>query len=117
MYPRQTLFGLDPRNTAQLVAILSEGADRWNTGGLITHDLSLVAELADRALAMAGGAIGFDGTPDELFARSDLWRFGLALPSVAGAFARAREQDPEIPSLTGLSAVHAALAAREAVRV
>jgi len=110
-------FGQDLRNTRELVAILREERDRGTTVVLITHDLSLVAELADRAFAMAGGAIGFDGTPDELFARSDLWRFGLALPSVAGAFARAREQDPEIPSLTGLSAVHAALAAREAVRV
>ena len=110
-------FGQDLRNTRELVAILREERDRGTTVVLITHDLSLVAELADRALAMAGGAIGFDGTPDELFGRSDLWRFGLALPSVAGAFARARERDPEIPSLTGLSAVHAALAAREAVRV
>jgi len=109
-------FGQDLRNTRELVTILREERDRGTTVVLITHDLSLVAELADRAVAMADGAIGFAGPPDELFQRSDLAGFGLALPAAAAAFARARERDRAIPPLTGLDAVRTALAGREAVR-
>ena len=109
-------FGQDLRNTRELVTILREERDRGTTVVLITHDLSLVAELADRAVAMADGAIGFAGPVDELFQRSDLARFGLALPPAADAFARARERDPGVPALTGLDAARTALAAREAVR-
>jgi len=109
-------FGQDLRNTRELVTILREERDRGTTVVLITHDLSLVAELADRAIAMAGGAIGFVGSPSELFERGDLARFGLALPAAASAFARARERDPRVPPLTGLEAARTALAAREAVR-
>jgi len=110
-------FGQDLRNVRELITILREERDRGTTVVLITHDLSLVAELADRAIAITGGAIGFAGPPDELFQRSDLARFGLALPPAAGAFARARERDRAIPPLTGLGAARTALAGRETVRV
>ena len=109
-------FGQDLRNTRELMTILREERDRGTTVVLITHDLSLVAEHADRAVAMADGAIGFAGRPDELFQRSDLARFGLALPPAAAAFAHARQRDPGIPPLTGLDAARAALAAREALQ-
>ena len=109
-------FGQDLRNVRELVTILREERDRGTTVVLITHDLALVAELADRAIAMAGGAIGFAGRPDELFERSDLARFGLVLPPAAGAFARARESDRAIPPLTGLGAARTALVGRETVR-
>jgi len=109
-------FGQDLRNARELITILREERDRGTTVVLITHDLSLVAELADRAVAMADGAIGFVGSPAELFQRPDLGRFGLALPPAASAFARARERDRTIPPLTGLDAARAALAAREVIR-
>ena len=109
-------FGQDLRNTGELVTILREERDRGTTVVLITHDLSLVAELADRAVAMADGAIGFVGSPAELFQRPDMARFGLGLPPAASAFARARERDRTIPPLTGLDAARAALAAREVIR-
>jgi len=110
-------FGQDLRNVRELITILREERDRGTTVVLITHDLTLVAELADRAIAMTGGTIGFAGPPDELFERSDLTHFGLALPAAAGAFARARERDRTIPPLTGLGAARTALAGRETVRV
>jgi energy-coupling factor transport system ATP-binding protein len=109
-------FGQDRRNTHELVTILGEERDRGTTVVLITHDLSLVAELADHVIALAGGVIGFAGPPNELLELSDLARFGLALPAAAGAFARAQERDPRIPQLSGLGAARAALATREAVR-
>src|SRR5207302_10152693 len=109
-------FGQDLRNTRELMTILREERDRGTTVVLITHDLSLVAEVADRAIAMAGGAIGFDGSPDRLCQRPGLAPFGLALPAAAGAFARARERDPAVPPLTGLDAARGALASLVPVR-
>jgi len=110
-------FGQDLRHVRELITILRDERDRGTTVVLITHDLSLVAELADRAIAMTGGTIGFAGLPEELFQRSDLPRFGLMLPPTAGAFARARERDRTIPPLTGLGTARTALAGRETVRV
>lgn len=108
-------FGQDLRNTRELVALLREEQARGTTIVVITHDLSLVAELSDRALAMAEGTIGFDGTPAELFARADLPSFGLALPPTADAFARARQRESSIPPVTSLAAARETLAARETV--
>jgi len=110
-------FGQDLRNTRELMTILREERDRGTTVVLITHDLSLVAEVADRAVAIAEGRIGFDGTPAELFARADLPRFGLALPPTAEAFARAHQRDRSIALVTGIAAAREALAARELVRL
>jgi energy-coupling factor transport system ATP-binding protein len=107
-------FGQDLRNQRELVAILREERHRGTAVVLITHDLSLVAGLVDRAIAMRNGVIGFDGTPAELFARSDLAKFGLALPPIADAFVHARVTDPSIEPLVGIEAARAALA-REAV--
>ena len=109
-------FGQDLRNQRELVAILRAEREQETAILLITHDLSLVAELADRAIAMAQGSIGFDGAPAQLFARPDLARFGLALPAVADAFARAHASDPSIEPLAGLDDVRAALDARQALR-
>ena len=109
-------FGQDLRNQRELVAILRAEREQETAILLITHDLSLVAELADRAIAMAQGSIGFDGAPAQLFARPDLARFGLALPPVADAFARAHASDPSIEPLAGLDDVRAALDARQALR-
>jgi energy-coupling factor transport system ATP-binding protein len=109
-------FGQDLRNTRGLVTLLREERASGTSVIVITHDLSLVAELADRALAMNGGAIGFDGTPAELFARADLATSGLALPPAAEAFVRARDRDRSVEPITGLAMARAALAPRAAVR-
>jgi energy-coupling factor transport system ATP-binding protein len=109
-------FGQDLRNTRELVRMLREERERGTAVVLITHDLALVAELADRAIAMARGAVGFDGTPADLLARKDLARFGLALPAVADAFARAHARDGSIAPLVGVAEARAAHERREAVR-
>jgi energy-coupling factor transport system ATP-binding protein len=50
---------------------------------LITHDMSLVAELADRVVVMQAGSIGFDGTPREAFGVADRLRVaGLVPPPI-----------------------------------
>jgi energy-coupling factor transport system ATP-binding protein len=54
-------FGQDQAHTDQLAAVIRElSADRIGVL-LITHDLCLMAELADRAIVLSGGSIAFDG--------------------------------------------------------
>ena len=102
-------FGQDARHTRELMALIDEER-RAGAVVLITHDLSLVADHATRAIALADGAVAFDGTPDELFSRPELLaRCGLALPSVAAAFALARASRPDLPVIIGLSAARSAL--------
>jgi energy-coupling factor transport system ATP-binding protein len=104
-------FGQDRRHARELVAILAEERAAGRATVLITHDLSLVAEIADRALALADGRIRFDGPPRTLFELPEvLAGCGLALPPVAEAFALARDRDPRITPITSLAEARAALA-------
>ena len=104
-------FGQDLRHTRELVALLDEERSAGRAILLITHDLSLVADVADRTIAMADGRARFDGAPGALFARPDvLARCSLAPPPVAEAFALAHERDPAMPQLVGLRSARLVLA-------
>jgi energy-coupling factor transporter ATP-binding protein EcfA2 len=65
-------FGQDRRNAHQLLAKLAALADAGRAIVAITHDMRLVAERADRVIAMSDGRIIFDGLPDELFSNGTL---------------------------------------------
>jgi energy-coupling factor transporter ATP-binding protein EcfA2 len=65
-------FGQDAANADALLALLRELNDDGVTIILITHDMRIVAEHADRALVLDEGALRFDGTPEELFDQAAL---------------------------------------------
>jgi energy-coupling factor transporter ATP-binding protein EcfA2 len=76
-------FGQDWLHAQRLMDYLRELADNGAAVTFITHDMRLVAEYADRCVAMAGGEIIFDGTPLELFTATDvLKRASLRPPPV-----------------------------------
>ena len=105
-------FGQDQRHTRTLLAILEEERSAGRLVVVITHDLSLVADHADRVIALDAGRIAFDGPPSELFARSDvLARCALVRPPIAEAFAHARPARPDLPAIIGLAEARAALSA------
>ncbi len=54
-------FGQDQAHTDQLAAIIRELSAEGIGVLLVTHDLCLMAELADRAIVLSGGSIVFDG--------------------------------------------------------
>jgi ABC-type dipeptide/oligopeptide/nickel transport system ATPase component len=59
---------LDDTIQAQVVEVLKEIQTRTSSGlVLITHDLGLIAELADRVVVMYGGKVVETGTVDEIF--------------------------------------------------
>jgi energy-coupling factor transport system ATP-binding protein len=60
-------FGQDWLQAQRLMDYLRELADKGAAVTFITHDMRLVAQYADRCVAMAGGEVIFEGAPGELF--------------------------------------------------
>ena len=74
-------IGQDHERAQHLMRLMDRLRERYATTILmITHDVRLVAEWADRAIALRGGGIAFDGTPEALFAQADLLKESALLP-------------------------------------
>jgi branched-chain amino acid transport system ATP-binding protein len=58
--------GLNPRETAELAAIVRRARDRGVTVLLVEHDMSLVMDVCDRVLALHFGVPIAAGTPAEI---------------------------------------------------
>jgi energy-coupling factor transport system ATP-binding protein len=65
-------FGQDRRNAYLLFRKMRSLADEGRAVVPITHDMRLVAEVAQRAIVMSAGRILFDGPPAVLFSHADL---------------------------------------------
>jgi len=64
--------GLDFRSSHRVMEALKELKRRGHTIIVITHDMRLVAEYADRLIVMGKGEIHLDGPPHEVFAKTGL---------------------------------------------
>jgi len=64
--------GLDRRSARELLAAVAELNQAGTAVMLITHDMRLVAEWADRAVVLVDGQVRFDGSPRRLFASADV---------------------------------------------
>jgi energy-coupling factor transport system ATP-binding protein len=93
--------GLDARYTAQLMDQLT---DLWASGHtilLITHDLRLAAEMAERIVVLFEGQVVLDGSPETVLADADgLQRYGLRPPAIARLSALLAPWGFPHPSLT-----------------
>jgi energy-coupling factor transporter ATP-binding protein EcfA2 len=66
-------IGQDYERAQQLMKLMVRLRERYRTTVLmITHDVRLVAEWAERALVLDSGALAFDGAPGDLFAQPSL---------------------------------------------
>jgi energy-coupling factor transporter ATP-binding protein EcfA2 len=75
---------LDLIETRRVLEVLRSLQDHGKTILLITHDMQLVAEEVARVIAMESGCIAFDGSPQDLFQRTEiLTRSSLRMPQVA----------------------------------
>jgi cobalt transport protein ATP-binding subunit len=75
--------GLDARGVGETVAWLQELHAAGRTILLVTHDMGLVVEHAERAIVLSEGGIVADGTPADLFGQPELLaRASLGLPPV-----------------------------------
>ena len=72
MEPRALLFdeptsALDPELQREVVAVIKELADEHRTMILVTHDMSLAADVSDHVVFLHKGRIEEQGTPKEVF--------------------------------------------------
>jgi energy-coupling factor transporter ATP-binding protein EcfA2 len=65
-------FGQDWQHARGLMDYMRELADSGAAVTFITHDMRLVAEYADRCVAMSDGELIFDGTPMEMFSSPEV---------------------------------------------
>jgi energy-coupling factor transport system ATP-binding protein len=93
-------FGQDRARADELLALL-QGLNRDGTTILIvTHDMQLVTEYADRMVVMAEGRVRAHGATAEIFADADLIEAaGLRLPPLGRALRGLQRH----PSLSGLA--------------
>jgi len=77
-------IGQDYERAQMLMGLMARLRERFGTTILmITHDVRLVAEWADRALVISRGALLFDGTPAAMFAdKPVLAEAGLLAPPI-----------------------------------
>ena len=74
-------IGQDHERAQQLMGLMARLRERYgSTVLMITHDMRLVADWADRALVLDGGRIRFVGPLDELFAQGSLLQEAGLLP-------------------------------------
>jgi energy-coupling factor transport system ATP-binding protein len=110
-------IGQDYERAQQLMGLMARLRQRYGTTTLmITHDVRLVAQWADRALVLRSGEIAFDGAPIELFGNADLLQSaGLLAPPVHEVSRLLAARHPERgihPVLSSRELVNALVAAR-----
>jgi energy-coupling factor transport system ATP-binding protein len=98
-------IGQDHERAQQLMGLMARLRERHATTILmITHDVRLVAEWADRAMVISCGKLLFDGPPLRMFSDSALLGgAGLLVPPVfeiSRALADARPGSPVAPTLS-----------------
>jgi energy-coupling factor transport system ATP-binding protein len=113
-------IGQDHERAQQLMQMMARLRERYGTTVLmITHDVRLVAEWAERALVLSRGRLLFDGDPQAMFAdRALLREAGLLAPPVfeiGAALAAAHPASPIRPTLSLQDLVHSIALSRMAV--
>ncbi|MGP6204815.1 ABC transporter ATP-binding protein [Microbacterium sp. F2] len=93
-------FGQDRARADELLGLLRDLNRDGTTIIVVTHDMQLVAEYADRIAVMEAGRVTATGTPGDVFADADLIaRAGLRVPPLARALAPLASH-PELRTIT-----------------
>jgi energy-coupling factor transport system ATP-binding protein len=90
-------IGQDYERAQQLMGLMARLRERYGTTILmITHDVRLVAQWAERALVLRSGEIAFDGAPIDLFADEPVLRSaGLLAPPIYDVSRLLAARDPD----------------------
>ncbi len=90
--------GLDPRSRDELLGLIRELHEQGITIVFVTHNMSEIAQLAQRLVVMDRGKIVMDGTPREVFSRGDeLASIGLGVPEITRLTRQLRRGGIDIP--------------------
>jgi energy-coupling factor transporter ATP-binding protein EcfA2 len=91
-------YGQDKQMTETLMALMMDIRSRGIAVVMITHDMRLVQEYAERVIVMNDGQILFDGDSAELFRRDDLLRAANLRPTLLHEVLRRLEAKGMAPS-------------------
>lgn len=85
--------GLDPEGREEILSYIETYRKQKNaTIIMVSHSMADVARLAQRLLVMNGSRLVMDGTPEEIFCRSEeLLEMGLDIPEVTRVFLRLQQ--------------------------
>ncbi|MDL2310534.1 energy-coupling factor transporter ATPase [Peptostreptococcaceae bacterium OttesenSCG-928-C18] len=92
--------GLDPRGRDEILDEIKKLYENHNmTIVLVSHSMEDIARLVDRIIVMDSGEIYMDGTPKEIFAKSEqLTKVGLDVPQVTEFMLKLKEKGANIPT-------------------
>ena len=98
----EPMAGLDPAGCADVFRFIKEYHEKHGTTILfVTHSMDYAAQMSERIIVMDHGHILMDGTPAEVFARSEkLIEAGLDVPQVTRVFLELKKRGvPVDPSV------------------
>ena len=75
---------LDPEITGEVLKIIKGLASENMTMIVVTHEMNFARDVSDKIIFMDDGVIAAEGTPDEIFGRSDNTRLHAFLSSYYG---------------------------------
>ena len=96
----EPMAGLDPAGCADVFRFIKEYHKKHGTTILfVTHSMEYAAQMSQRIIVMDHGHILMDGTPDQVFARSEeLITAGLDIPQVTQVFLELKKRGVNIDS-------------------
>lgn len=97
----EPIAGLDPMGRENFMQLSRDLNETGITILMISHNMDNLAEYAGRVLAMNGGELYLNGTPQEVFSQEEkLVAAGLDLPEAAKLAGQLRERGMDIPEGT-----------------
>ena len=96
-------FGQDRARADELLALLRELNDEGTTILVVTHDMQLVTEYADRTVVMSGGRLLRAGRTADVFADDELIERSGLRPSPLRQALRGLERHPELARVSRLA--------------
>jgi energy-coupling factor transport system ATP-binding protein len=86
-------YGQDKQMTRTLMALMQDVVEQGITVMMITHDMRLVLEYAQRVMVMNDGLVTFTGDPADLFCSEELLLSANLRPTLLQELLSAYQQD------------------------
>ena len=93
--------GLDPESREEILSNIDAYRRAKNaTIMMVSHSMTDVARLTERLLVMNGARLAMDGTPEQVFARTqELLEMGLDIPDITRLFLKLQQLGLDVPQV------------------